>query len=111
LFPSKIDCLTSRLAIIDLPAGGGKRVFDRDLDMFIARVIGRPMIDRDIFVRWNCKRDMNLETVAVAVLVAGCDYADAATDDAIVVRLQSGYFALDCGAGSLRRLASFESHL
>src|SRR3984893_1105801 len=111
LFPSKIDCSASGLPIVDLPPGGGKRVLDRDLDMFVARVVGPLMIDHDIFVRRNCKANMNLETAAVAGLVAGRDHAEAATDDAIVVSLQAGYFALDGGARGLRRLAPLESHL
>jgi hypothetical protein len=69
------------------------------------------MIDDDSFMRRNRKRDTNLEAVAVTVLVAGCDYADAATDNAIVMFLQTGYFALDGSACGLRRLASLERHL
>lgn len=79
--------------------------------MFVAWVVGPLMIDHDIFVRRNRKPDTNLVAVAVTVLVAGCDHADAATDDVIVVLLQAGYFELDCVARGLRRLASFEGHL
>lgn len=69
------------------------------------------MIDYDIFVRRNCKRDVNLEAVAVTVLVARCDHTDATADDAMIVRLQSLDFTFDCGAHGLRWLASFEIHL
>ena len=37
------------------------------------------MVDDDVSVWRNCEPDMNLEAVAVTVLVAGCDHADAAT--------------------------------
>ena len=79
--------------------------------MFVPCVVRWCVIHYDIFVRRNCKPDTNLEAAAVTVLVAGCDHADAATDDAIVVLLQAGDFALDGGACGLRRLASFESYL
>ena len=67
--------------IIELASGGSKRVFDRHLNMFVPLVVRRRMIDYDGFVRWNGKRDVDMEAGAVMVFVARCDYSYAASND------------------------------
>jgi hypothetical protein len=99
--------------IVELTSGCGKRVFDRYLNMLmcVSFVVRRVVIDYDAFVRWHCKRDMDIEAAAVTVFVARCDHSDAASNDVAIVLFQPLYFAFDGNAHSLRRIGSFKSHL
>ena len=97
--------------IIELASGGSKRVFDRHLNMFVPLVVRRRMIDYDGFVRWNGKRDVDMEAGAVMVFVARCDYSYAASDDVAIVLFQPLYFTFDRNAHGVRRIGSFKSHL
>ena len=97
--------------IVDLASGGGERVFDRHLNMIVPFVVGRRAIDYDVFVRWNCKPDMDVEVAAVTVFVAGCYHCYAASNDMAIVLFQLLYFTFDRSARSLRRIGSFKGHL
>jgi hypothetical protein len=103
--------LTWLREIIDLASGGGKRFSDRRLHMFVPAVVRRRVIDNDVFVRWNCQRDVDLEAGAVTVFMARRDHSHATSDDVTIVLFQSFDFAFDRSARSLRRIASFKSHL
>jgi hypothetical protein len=103
--------LTWLREIVDLASGGGERVFDRHLNMLVPLVVGRRMIDDDVFVRWNCKRDVDMEAAAVTVFVAGCDHGYAASNDMAIGLFQPLYFTFDRSARSLGRIGSFKSHL
>ena len=81
------NSLTLLREIIDLPSGGGKRILDRDLDMFVPGVFRWRVVYYDVFVWRNCKPDVDLETAAVLVRVTRCDHSYAATDDAVIVFL------------------------
>jgi hypothetical protein len=97
--------------VIDLPSSGGKRILDGYLNVFVPCILRRRVVDENVFVRRNCKPDMDLEPGTVTVLVTRCDHSYAASDDAMIVFLQPGYLTVDYGAHSLRRLGSFERHL
>jgi hypothetical protein len=62
-------------------------------------------------VRWNGKRDVDMEAGAVMVFVARCDYSYAASNDMAIVLFQPLYFTFDRNAHGLRRIGSFKSHL
>ena len=96
-----------------MAAGGGKRVFDchPNMFMFVTFVVGRCVIDYDAFVRWNCKRDTDIEAAAVTVFVARCDHSDPASNEVAIVLFQPLYFAFDRRAHSRRRVGSFKRHL
>ena len=96
-----------------MTSGSGKRVFDRRLNMLmrVSFVVRRVVTDYDAFVRWHCKRDMDIEAAAVTVFVAMCDDSDAASNDVAIVLFQPLYFAFDGNAHSLRRIGSFKSQL
>ena len=79
--------------------------------MFVLVVVRRRVIDNDVFVRWNCQRDVDLEAGAVTVFMARCDHSDATSDDLTIVLFHPFDFAFDRSARSLRRIASFKSHL
>jgi hypothetical protein len=96
--------------IIDLASSGSECVFDRHLNMF-EPVIGRRVIDNDGFVRRNCKRDVDMEDIAVTVFVARCNHNYAASNDMAIVFFQPLNFSLDRSARSLRRIGSFKSYL
>ena len=96
---------------IDLPSSGGKRILDRHLDMFVPCILRRRVVDENVFVRRNCKPDMDLEPGTVTVLLTRRDHSYAASDDAMIVFLQPVYLTIDYGAHSLRRLGSFKRHL
>jgi hypothetical protein len=57
--------------IVELPSGGGKRVFDRHLNMFVSAVVRRRVIDYNVLVRRNRKRNVDTESTAVTVFVTG----------------------------------------
>ena len=97
--------------IVELASGGSKRVFDRHLNMLVPLVGRRRMIDYDGFVRWNGKRDVDMEAGAVMVFVARCDYSYATSNDVAIVLFQPRYLAFDRNAHGLRRIGSFKSHL
>lgn len=103
--------LTWLREIIDLAFGGGKRFSDSHLNVFVPVVVRRRVIDNDVFVRWNCQRDVDLEARAVTVFMARCDHSHVTSDDVTIVLFQPFDFAFDRSAHSLRRIASFKSHL
>ena len=69
------------------------------------------MIDYDVFVRRNGKRDVDMEAGAVMVFVTRCDYCYVASNDVAIVLFQPLHFAFDRSARRLRRIAPFKSHL
>jgi len=69
------------------------------------------MVDDDLFVRRNCKPDVDAKAGAVMVLFTGRDHRDAASDNSAIAFLQPFDFTFDCRAHRLRWLASFESQL
>jgi hypothetical protein len=71
--------------IVELPSGGGKRVFDRHLNMFVSAVVRRRVIDYNVLVLRNRKRYVDTESAAVTVFVTGCNYSDMASDDVAIV--------------------------
>jgi hypothetical protein len=87
--------LTRLREVIDLPSSGGKRILDRYLNMFVPCILRRRAVDENVFVRRNCKPDMDLERATVTVLVTRCDHSYAASDDAMIVFLQLGYLTID----------------
>ena len=97
--------------MVELPSGGRKRVFDRNLNMFVSVVVRRRVIDYDIFVRRDCKQNMDMKSAAVTVFVARCDYSYVASNDVVIVLFQPLHFAFDRSARRLRRIAPFKSHL
>ncbi len=97
--------------IVELPSGGGKRIFDCHLNMLVSAVVRRRVIDYNVLVRRDRKRDMDTESAAVTVFVTGRNYSDVASDDVAIVLFQPFYFPLDRGAHRLRRLRSFKSYL
>jgi len=66
--------LTRLREVIDLPSSGGKRILDRYLNMFVPRILRRRVVDENVFVRRNCKPDMDLEAGTVTMLVTRCDH-------------------------------------
>ena len=108
---NKDEILTLPREIVDLASGGGERIFDRHLNMLVPFVVGRPVIDYDVFVRWNCKRDVDMEVAAVTGLVAGCYHGYAASNDTAIVLFQPLYFTFDRNAHRLQRIGSFKGHL
>ena len=97
--------------IIDLSSSGGKRIFDRDLNMLVPSILRWLVVDYDVFVRRNCKPNVDIEAGAVMVLVTRCDNSYAATDDMMIVFLQSFYLTFDRRSHGVRRLGPFKSHL
>jgi len=94
-----------------LASGGGESVFDRHLDMFGPFIVRPRVIDYDVFVRWNGKRDVDMEAGAVMVFMARCDHCHVASNNVAIVLFQPLYFAFDRSARRLRRIAPFKSHL
>jgi hypothetical protein len=97
--------------IVELPSGGGKRVFDCHLNMFVSVVVRRRVIDYNVFVRRNRKRNVDTESAAVTVFVTGCDYSYAASNDLTIVLFKPLHLAFDRNAHRLRRIGSFKIHL
>ena len=94
-----------------MASGGGESVFDRHLDMFGPFIVRPRVIDYDVFVRWNGKRDVDMEAGAVLVFMARCDHCHVASNNVAIVLFQPLYFAFDRSARRLRRIAPFKSHL
>ena len=94
-----------------MASGGGESVFDRHLDMFGPFIVRPRVIDYDVFVRWNGKRDVDMEAGAVMVFMARCDHCHVASNNVAIVLFQPLYFAFDRSARRLRRIAPFKSHL
>lgn len=94
-----------------MASGGGESVFDRHLDMFGPFIVRPRVIDYDIFVRWNGKRDVDMEAGAVMVLMARCDHCHVASNNVAIVLFQPFYFAFDRSARRLGGIAPFKSHL
>ena len=78
-----------------MTSGGGERVLDRHLNMLVPFVVGRRVIDCDVFVRWNCKPDVNMEVAAATMFVAGFYHCYAASNDMAIVLFQPLYFTFD----------------
>ena len=97
--------------MVELPSGGRKRVFDRHLNMFVSAVVRRCVIDYDVFVRRDSKRNMDMKSVAVTVFVARCVYSYVASNNVAIVLFQPLHFAFDRSAYRRRRIASFKIHL
>ena len=98
--------------IVELPfLGRGKRVFDCHLNMFVSIVVRRRVIDYDVFMQRNRKRNVDTESSTVTVFVAGCDYNYMASDDIAIVLFQPLHFAFDRSAHRRRRIASFKGNL
>jgi len=79
--------------------------------MFVSIVVRRRVIDYDVFMRRNRKRNVDTESGTVTVLVAGCDYSYMASNDMAIVLFQPLHFAFDRSAHRRRRIASFRIHL
>jgi hypothetical protein len=79
--------------------------------MLVPSILRWLVVDYDVFVRRNCKPNVDMEAGAVMVLVTRCDYGYAATDDMMIVFLQPFYFTFDRGSHSIRRLGAFKSDL
>ena len=94
-----------------MASGGGESVFDRHLDMFGPFIVRPRVIDYDVFVRWNGKRDVDMEAGAVMVFTARCDHCHVASNNVAIVLFQALYFAFDRSARRLRGIAPFKSHL
>jgi hypothetical protein len=94
-----------------LASGGGESVFDRRFDMFGPFIVRPRVIDYNVFVRWNGKRDVDMEAGAVMVSMARCDHCHVASNNAAIVLFQPLYFAFDRSARRLRGIAPFKSHL
>ena len=94
-----------------MASGGGESVFDRHLDMFGPFIVRPRVIDYDVFVRWNGKRDVDMEAGAVMVFMARCDHCHVASNNVAIVLFQPLYFAFDRSARRLRWIAPFKSHL
>jgi hypothetical protein len=87
--------LTRLREVIDLPSSGGKRILDRYLNMFVPCILRRRVVDENVFVRRNCKPDMDLKPGTVTVLLTRCDHSYAASDDVMIVFLQLSYLTID----------------
>ena len=94
-----------------MSSSGGKCILDRDLDMLVPSILRWLMVDHDVFVRRNCKPNVDMEAGAVMVLVTRCDHSYAATDDVMIVFLQPFYLTFDRGSHGVRRLGPFKSNL
>ena len=92
---SDAELLTRLREIIYLPSSSGKRILDRYLNMLVPCILRRRVVDENVFVRRNCKPDMDLERATVTVLVTRCDHSYAASDDVMIVFLQLSYLTID----------------
>jgi hypothetical protein len=90
---------------------GSERIFDRNFNMFELIIVRRRVIDDDIFVRWNCNRDVDMEAATVTVLVARGDHSYAASNDVVTVLFEPVYFMFNRNTHSLRWIHSFKGQL
>jgi hypothetical protein len=96
--------------VIDLPLSRGERILDGCLNMLVPCILRRRVVDENVFVRWKCKPDMDLEPGTVTMLATRRDHSYAASDDVMIVFPQPVYLMIDYGARGLRRLGSLERH-
>ena len=80
--------ITSTCERVNLTPGVGESVPDRDFNVFVPRVVNTSMVDDDIFVRRKRKPNMDLESGAMAMLVARRDDGYATSGDALIVSFQ-----------------------
>ena len=73
---------------VNLMPGDRESIPDRDFDVFVPRVVNMGLVDDDIFVRWKRKPDMDLESSAMAMLMARRDDGYATSRDALIVSFQ-----------------------
>jgi hypothetical protein len=73
---------------VNLTPGGRESVPDRDFNVFVPRVVDMRTVDDDIFVRRNREPDMDLESGAMAMLMARSDNGYATSRDALIVSFQ-----------------------
>jgi hypothetical protein len=53
--------------------------------MFVLAVVRRRVVDYNVLVWRNRKRDVDTESAAVTVFVTGCNYSDVASNDVAIV--------------------------
>jgi hypothetical protein len=80
--------INSTCKSVNLTPGVRESVPDRDFDVFVPRVVNTSMVDDDIFVRRKRKPNMDLESGAMAMLVARRDNGYATSRDALIVSFQ-----------------------
>ena len=73
---------------VNLTPGDRESVPDRDFNVFVPRVVNMRLVDDDIFVRWKRKPNMDLESGAMAMLMAWRDNGYATSRDALIVSFQ-----------------------
>jgi hypothetical protein len=73
---------------VNLTPGVRESVPDRDFEMFVPRVVNMRMIDDDIFVRRKRDPNMDLESGAVAMLIARRNIRYATSRDAPIVSFE-----------------------
>ena len=66
--------------------------------MLVSAIVRGLVIDYDVFVRGKCRRDVNLETGAVAVFVTRRDHSYVASNDVAIVLFQPLHFMCDRSA-------------
>jgi hypothetical protein len=98
-----------RRQLIKLPSGGSEGILDRGVRMFVPPIVSLRVIDNDIFVGRHGEPDVNLESGAVAVLVAWRNHLDATSGNAVIVCFQSLDLIDDLCACRIRCFRTFES--
>ena len=73
---------------VNLTPGDRESVPDRDFNVFVPRVVNMQMVNDDIFVRRKRQPNMDLESGAMAMLVARRDNGYATSRDALIVSFQ-----------------------
>ena len=73
--------------LVELAASRGKCIFNRDLDMFVSRVVGWRMVNYDVFVRRKRQPDMDRKPSAVTVLLTRRDPGNPASNEVMIVLL------------------------
>ena len=96
---------------VNLTPGDRESVPDRDFNVFVPRVVNRRLVDDDIFVRWKRKPNMDLESGAMAMLMAWRDNGYATSRDALIVSFQPFDLFQYCLARRWRWLGAFEGDL
>jgi hypothetical protein len=74
--------------VVNLTPSRRESVPNRCLSVFMSRFIGSRMIDNDVLVRRDRQPNVDLKSVAMAVLVAWSDNGYAASRNALIVCLQ-----------------------